>query len=143
MFELSNLDLNRGDMTPFILMFLRVLNQACDEINEEMREYRTQLINLQMFLEKSDSFVNMVEKDIVYLLYQGQMMDIKISIKQMASHINKTEDSTRKYVKKLEMEGYVRRGEKGEKSFIYLSDELHEQIATFTSTSSGINITLT
>lgn len=131
MFELTNNEYNRGDMTSFILMFLRVLNQASKEINKEVEIYDNQLKEIELFLNLNSSFDNDVENNIIYLIYQGKIFDKKINTKEVAKYLGKKEDASRKYVKKIENKGYITRGKQGDNNHLYITKKLEEEMKHF------------
>jgi len=130
MFELTNGERNKGDMTPFVLMFLRVLDQAALEINEEMRKYESQLVNIEAFLS-AKQLQNKNEEAILFLIYQADILHNNINIKELATHMNKSDETTRKYVYKLEREGYITRGGPGDRGSFYVSDMLGREVEQF------------
>lgn len=131
MFDLTNSEYNKGDMTPFILMFLNVLSQACDEINYEMEIYTSKLNNINMFLSYDTNLENEVDRSAVFLIYQSDMLDIKINVKEIADYISKSVETTRKIIKALEQKEYIQRGEKGDSYNIYLTEKLKNMIRDF------------
>jgi len=127
-FDLANSEYNRGELTSFVLMFLELLNAACDEINDEISYYTTNLKKVQTFLSQTTTLKDGIEKNIVLIIYQAEILDNIITIKELTKSINKTPDMTRKYVRRISDKGYLMKAKVNNKYTYYLSDKFHKEM---------------
>lgn len=70
-FRDCNEKLNRGDLTPFILMFVDVLNKMCDEIYEDLSQRYDDLTALSSLLQNITDDIHM--RDLYYVLLQAAL----------------------------------------------------------------------
>lgn len=129
-FDLCNSDQNKGDLTPFVLMFLQMLDAACDEINNEVNQYKVHLHRAQKYLDSIDDLTVKNEKPIVFIIYQANLLEMPIVIKDIAKQLKKSRDSIRKYVNKIIKKNYIIKTKVGRVNSLSLTTEFREQIET-------------
>ncbi|MGL5043004.1 MAG: Fic family protein [Culicoidibacterales bacterium] len=130
-FDLANSPYNRGDLTEFVLMFLRVLDAGCTEITTEMESYTSRLNQIKKFLDQHGTITRKVEKNIIFLIYQAEMIDNKITIKDIATYLNKSADMTRKNVDKICEKKYINKEKKGTRYYLSLTTAFEVEMREF------------
>lgn len=107
MFSLSNDKINMGDLTPFTIYFLELIETSLRELINRFTD-QTKKLNFYYNkiydnLSKSDEY-----KSALFILTQGTMFGYDgMSIKELSEAIEKSDPTTRKIVKQIEQDGFL------------------------------------
>jgi Uncharacterized conserved protein len=127
-FDLANSEYNKGDLTSFVLMFLNILNDGGKEIINEMEYYTNRIKQVTNFLENTELLNTDIEKNIIFLAYQTEILDIALTVKSIANYLGKSIDTSRKHVNSLIKKGYIERGLDGNHSLLKLTEKIKKEI---------------
>lgn len=82
MFNDTNQELNRGDMTPFITQFLKFIFEGVEEINGELSKYKMLFNNFQLFVsDKNDKYeLSEYSRTVLFIVYQSSIYGNELSL---------------------------------------------------------------
>lgn len=108
MFKLTNEDANAGDLTLFTIYFLELVKSSQTELISHFTDKLTQLkfyqTKLDTLTEKSEIY-----RDTLFAIIQATMFgEDGISISELCSSIKKGDTTTRKVVKEIENDGFLK-----------------------------------
>ena len=83
-FALTNDPKNKGDLTPFVTIFLEFILEAIEQLSEELKTLMEKYDHFKLIIEQNESFMNssktykvLVEKMLINTLFGSQGMDVK------------------------------------------------------------------
>lgn len=101
MFKLTNEEINRGDLTPFVIYFLEIIRDSMKELVEYLIEKSQRLAYYYNKIEKFD--VSPACKEMCYILLQNSMFAYDgLSITDLSKILGKSSGSTRSNIKILQ-----------------------------------------
>lgn len=113
-FDICNNLKNRGDITPFILMFLNLLEEASTDLCDKLNDLRVRLIFYKSKLD--DLGMKKKKKDLLYVLCQNSLFgDTFIIFDDLVKVLNASGTLTREMIKELDEEGYILKSRYGRK----------------------------
>ena len=116
-FNVVNNPKNKGDVTPFCLMFLGVIKSALLNTVEQLESVSYKLVYYQTNIKQLN--VSLKEQELLYVLCQIQMFrDESQSIDDLMSIFKISKQTLRKLLLSLSEQGYVMMTKKG-KSYYY------------------------
>jgi len=120
-FDICNDEKNKGDVTPFILTFLKFIENAiCDTIND-MKQMRRKLdfyVEVLKNIEIDDYLAN-----IIFVMIQKSLFDDSgFSIQELATVLEKSDYVVNGVLKKIQNIGFVINKTKEGRKFVYSID---------------------
>lgn len=100
-FDITNNEINKGDLTPFIIIFLELIYDSIKNLYQTLKERLEQLIYYQDIINKHFHNDETTET-IIYVLTQNALFGTEpISANELASIINKSYTTVNNRLKKL------------------------------------------
>ncbi len=130
-FDDCNNKKNKGDITPFILMFLDIIENSLISLIEKLSEASSKLSFYDSMLRKEIfSSFNILHKKIVYVLIQNALFaDEGMDIDGLTKEIEKGNTLIRQHIKELQQKGVPIVTAKSGKKLLYSIDlEQFEQL---------------
>lgn len=109
-FKSVNNPYNQGDVTPFYLFFLDILNQATDDLLQQQKEIMFKRKKAKEFIiEKIGKNVQVKSCyfDTFFIIFQAFILENQITIKILAKNLKVSSSTARKYVNQLQDLGLV------------------------------------
>lgn len=103
-FETANSVANRGEMNSFIEAFLDLLNDAQDEMIEELKAKREQLNSLVDKIKNDELLSNNKLEEVMFILAQNHFFSVGergLTVKTLAHEMEKSEQFVRKVLQEL------------------------------------------
>lgn len=122
-FKSANDPHNRGDVTPFYLFFLDILNQATDDLMQQEKEIMFKIKKAETFIREKIEKNLKLKKNVLntfFIIFQASILENKITISILAENLEVSLSTGRKYVNQLQVLGLVRK----EKKNICLAQEV-------------------
>ncbi len=111
---------NKGDLTPFIIIFLTFIMDACNKVEEELNDIDQRLKRYEKII-KSLKLVDS-EARLIYLLVQVALYSQSgISIKEISEITDWGESKTRARLKELDKSGLIKIEKQGKKQ-VYIGN---------------------
>jgi Fic family protein len=104
-FETCNDKINAGDITPFVLSFMDIINKAIDDILEKMQTGTAALERYRQILEGFN--LSHDQKDLLFYLIQNAMFSIiPFDAKTLAVQMAKSPETIKRNINALIQKGY-------------------------------------
>ncbi len=116
-FKLCNDIKNKGDLTPFILIFLGILSKAFEKLYEALWEKRKLLFEAYLNLKKMDFFDTALKKTAAYLIQAALFAVDGISTKELSKHLKISEPTVRKRLAIISEHGYLLCNQEGKNRY--------------------------
>lgn len=101
-FDICNDPKNKGDLTPFVLMFLNVIHKSIENIYNALNEASEKMNHYIGLLKKSaDSYSDDIIRVIDLLMQDKLFGEGRIPIETITNHLEKSESSTRMIIKNI------------------------------------------
>lgn len=120
-FDICNDPKNKGDITPFVYIFIDIIKKAAENSLEKL-DFLNQRLNYYLEIHKNilKFFENELQSEIVYILIQNALFDRKgVSIQELKQHINRSEATIRSNIKSIINRGLVIDIEKEKNKLLY------------------------
>lgn len=100
LFDQTNQELNKGDMTPFVTGFLQLLLYGVEEINDELSKYNLLFKNFSEFVSIDDRCLKLdtYTKKVFFIIYQATIYDNELSLASLQRNTNSSYGKVRKHV---------------------------------------------
>lgn len=128
-FKDCNEKMNIGDITPFCIMFLSLIDKSLCEVVDELKEKAEILNQCHSVLAMQDD-IEILEKKILYILMQVEIFDgDEIDFKELFKVMNNgreesiSESTLRKYINSVEKKGYLEKTKVGRKDVYSINFE--------------------
>lgn len=100
-FETCNEPKNRGDLTFFIVSFLKIIQKSAVNIIDQLNESIDRMVYYDAIISQQD-FIP-VEENVIFLLVQGTLFsEDGVDIEDISNHIKKGTQSARNIISKLQ-----------------------------------------
>ena len=107
-FKICNDEKNKGDLTPFIIIFLEILAKAFEKLYEALYNRKAQLEKAYENLDKIKIFAVGDLRGMALCLVQAALFSFDgISVKELCESLELSESTVRKKLLKIENEGYL------------------------------------
>lgn len=121
-FDECNSPYNNGDLTPFIISFLEIIEKSVDSITKKVNEGIKNLNYYENILEKKleISKQSSIEYELLYLFIQNQLFtNFRFDTSTLATLLGKSSNTVKRRIKKLSENGFPIDIEKIGKKYIY------------------------
>lgn len=125
-FSICEHTLNRGDLTPFVIMFAQIIVDAMESMRESLREKKQHLDQAmdQILICFRETHLDRIEEDIAYILTQAALFSERgLSAKDLAAIKDVSVPTIYGKIKKLDEKGLIRRSKKGR--VVYMATDLN------------------
>lgn len=118
-FKITNDNLNKGDLTPFVITFLGILCKVYNPLQESLEE-KLDKLNFYISITEKITDKNPLYYDLVYYLFVNSLFGNEgICINELEKHLNCSKNTVINYLNKLKEKDYLRITKNGNK---YLYD---------------------
>lgn len=107
-FKTCNDDKNKGDLTPFVISFLKILSKAFEKLYEALYDRKTQLDEAYKKLDNIDFLRETDLNEISSILIQAALFSVDgISVKELCESLKFSDSTIRKKLNKILEYGYL------------------------------------
>lgn len=107
-FKTCNDDKNKGDLTPFVISFLKILSKAFEKLYEALYDRKTQLDEAYKKLDNIDFLRETDLYEISSILIQAALFSVDgISVKELCESLKFSDSTIRKKLNKILEYGYL------------------------------------
>ena len=135
-FNVCNDPKNRGDLTPFVEMFLEVIKNAALSTISQLKDYSLKLSHYFNCLESiSNKLLDQLNKEILFLIVQNDLFDSNpLTLKEISQILEKSEHILRPRLEFLIENQFITK-QKHSRSFVYpaqfdVLDKIYETTTT-------------
>lgn len=131
-FKTCNDPRNKGDLTPFILMFLDVLKKSMVQLISGLEKRKKQLEYCRILLDKFAQSKGIVDKDVVRMLYvliQAELFsESGISTQELLGFLEVSRSTLEKFMKEVNDYGLIKKTKRGNRNFFAIQLEELEKL---------------
>ncbi|MTN46249.1 Fic family protein [Turicibacter sanguinis] len=127
-----NEKMNQGDITPFCLMFLAIIEESLNDVVAELEDKAETLKHCRSLLDEI-SDIEILEKQILFVLMQVDIFDgdnvgFKDLLRIIGDMTDKgiSETTLRKYLKSLDRKGYLNKKKEGRRDIYSINSKIFE-----------------
>lgn len=120
-FDICNDPKNKGDITPFIYLFIDIIQKAAENSLEKL-DFLNQRLDYYSKIHNDifEFFENQLQSEIVYTLIQNALFDRKgVSVEELKQHLNYSAATIRSNIKSLINHGLIIDTEKDKSKLLY------------------------